>query len=193
MHLALPSTNPIPWFGKMGYLLTLCSIENNKLYQLQYMVSFQEGRGNGAFAHEAANLINFNLANANPVSIITQKVSTPMPKISILSQSYGYYMLTSLSDCREMQISESEQVLWTSTIGNVLVYREQPGKGTLELLASLKHGFNFRFHGESMRAMQLQRVFQTLSIAHVCLRFPTIRLVCLCWHSRDLYWLFHHR
>jgi hypothetical protein len=68
-------------------------------------------------AQQASALIDFNLADANPVSIITQR------------------------------INEREQLLWTSTIGNVLVYRQRDGQPELEKVAIYDRGLNFRFHG----------------------------------------------
>jgi hypothetical protein len=53
---------------------------------------------------------------------------------------YGIYM-------RGVQLDDKTQLLWTSTIGNVLCFRQTDGKPDLERLAVLDHGLNFRFHG----------------------------------------------
>ncbi|EWM22288.1 Stress-induced protein SRP1/TIP1 [Nannochloropsis gaditana] len=60
----------------------------------------------------------FSMANANPVSIITERVN------------------------------EQEQRLWTSGFKHVLVFRQVLGAPTLELLAEYEHGgFDFHYHG----------------------------------------------
>lgn len=45
------------------------------------------------------------------------------------------------------RVSDTETRLWTSTIGNVVVFRQIKGASGLERLATLNHGRNHRFHG----------------------------------------------
>jgi hypothetical protein len=49
------------------------------------------------------------------------------------------------------QVSETEQYLWTSTIGNIICFKHTRGKPDLELVDSYDRGYNFRFHGEGGR------------------------------------------
>lgn len=48
------------------------------------------------------------------------------------------------------RVSDTESRLWTSTIGNVVVYRQVNGASGLQRLASFDHGRNTRFHGASV-------------------------------------------
>ncbi len=45
------------------------------------------------------------------------------------------------------RVSDEETRLWTSTIGNVVVFRQVQGAAGLQRLATLNHGRNHRFHG----------------------------------------------
>jgi hypothetical protein len=74
---------------------------------------------NAPFA-EFSSLINFEIGDANAVSVISQR------------------------------ISDTQQLLWTSTVQNVIVFRQTKGKAYLERLGTFDHGRNMRFHGTSL-------------------------------------------
>lgn len=76
-----------------------------------------EGVAGPSFFDEAGAMVGFKKDDANAVSVITERVS------------------------------DTETRLWTSTIGNVVVYRQLQGARGLQRLATLNHGQNTRFHG----------------------------------------------
>ena len=99
--------------------------EANGLYMGQLLMqnvggplgSRAEGVAGPGFFDEAGAMIDFKVDDANAVSVITERVS------------------------------DTEMRLWTSTIGNVVVFRQLRGATGLQRLATLNHGRNTRFHG----------------------------------------------
>jgi len=75
------------------------------------------GQDAPSFFEEAGALIDFNIDDANAVSVITERVS------------------------------DTETRLWTSTIGNIVVFRQVQNAPGLQRLATYDHGQNKRFHG----------------------------------------------
>ena len=79
------------------------------------MLTAGQGGGLRSIADQASALLGFSLADANPVSIITEKRA------------------------------DGSTVLWTSTIRNVIAYRVKEGSSDLEVLAKFDHGTSSSF------------------------------------------------
>ncbi len=76
----------------------------------------------------------------------------PPPQSNRPSPPAWYPRPTAVSDANAVsviteRVSDTETRLWTSTIGNVVVYRQLLGASGLQRLATFDHGRNTRFHG----------------------------------------------
>jgi len=123
--LKQPHGDPTQGFYLFNTQLIQEEEETNSLWMGQLLMqnvggplgSRAEGGAGPSFFDEAGAMVGFKKDDANAVSVITERVS------------------------------DTETRLWTSTIGNVVVYRQLRGARGLQRLATLNHGRNTRFHG----------------------------------------------